>query len=86
MKLLNSTKEITVKKMYTNKPDAITENEQPVIKEQDDKKKIKTLEDEVRQLKEQISKLISAQQLNSRQIRRQNTDIHNVTTAIRNHK
>jgi TolA-binding protein len=84
MKLLNSTKEITVKKMYTNKPDAITENEQPVIKEQDDKKKIKTLEDEVRQLKEQISKLISAQQLNSRQIRRQNTDIHNVTTAIRN--
>ena len=84
MKLLNSTKEITVKKMYSNKPVVITENEQPVIKEQDDKKKIKTLEDEVRQLKEQISKLISAQQLNSRQIRRQNTDIHNVTTAIRN--
>lgn len=86
MKLLNSTKEIIVKKMYTNKPAIVTETNQPVIKEQDDKKKIKTLEDEVRQLKEQISKVISAQQLNSRQIRRQNTDIHNVTTALRSNK
>jgi TolA-binding protein len=84
MKSLNSTKEIIVKKMYTNKPVVITENEQPVIKEQDDKKKIKTLEDEVRQLKEQVSKMSSALALNSRQIRRQNTDIHNVNTVLRN--
>ena len=70
--------------MYTNKPVVITETNQPVIKEQDDKKKIKTLEDEVRQLKEQINKMASVLQLNSRQIRRQNTDIHNVTTSIRN--
>lgn len=84
MKSLNSTKEITVKKMYTNKPAVITETNQPVIKEQDDKKKIKTLEDDVRQLKEQVSKMASALALNSRQIRRQNTDIHNVNTVLRN--
>jgi hypothetical protein len=70
--------------MYTNKSIVVTENSQPVIKEQDDKKKIKTLEDEVRQLKEQINKMAAVLQLNSRQIRRQNTDIHNVTTSIRN--
>jgi predicted nucleic acid-binding Zn-ribbon protein len=72
-----------MKKMYVSKP-AITESNQPVIKEQDDKKRIKTLEDEVRQLKEQVSRLTASLALNSRQIRRQNTDIHNVTTAIRN--
>lgn len=76
--------EATVKKMYTNKPVVVTETNQPAIKEQDDKKKIKTLEDEVRQLKEQVHKMASALALNSRQIRRQNTDIHNVNTAIRN--
>jgi hypothetical protein len=69
--------------MYTNKPVVITETNQHVIKEQDDKKKIKTLEDEVRQLKEQVHKMASALALNSRQIRRQNTDIHNVTTVLR---
>ncbi len=73
-----------MKKMYTNKPVVVTETSQPVIKEQDDKKKIKTLEDEVRQLKEQVSKMASALALNSRQIRRQNTDIHNVNTVLRN--
>jgi predicted nucleic acid-binding Zn-ribbon protein len=73
-----------MKNMYTKKSPETTESNQPVIKEQDDKKKIKTLEDEVRQLKEQVSRLSAAQALNSRQIRRQNTDIHNVTTAIRN--
>jgi predicted nucleic acid-binding Zn-ribbon protein len=72
-----------MKKMYVSKP-AITESNQPAIKEQDDKKRIKTLEDEVRQLKEQVSRLTASLALNSRQIRRQNTDIHNVTTAIRN--
>jgi predicted nucleic acid-binding Zn-ribbon protein len=73
-----------MKNMYTKKSPETTESNQPVIKEQDDKKKIKTLEDEVRQLKEQVSRLTAAQALNSRQIRRQNTDIHNVNTALRN--
>ena len=72
-----------LKKMYIKKANIVTENNQPTVQEQDDKKRIKTLEDEVRQLKEQVNKLTSAQQLNSRQIRRQNTDINNVTTALR---
>jgi hypothetical protein len=72
-----------MKKMYTNKPAADAENNQPVIQEQDDKKQIKTLEENVRRLSEQVAKLTAAQQLNSRQIRRQNTDINNVITAIR---
>ena len=70
--------------MYIKEASIVTENSQPIVREQDDKKRIKTLEDEVRQLKEQIHKLSNAQQLSSRQIRRQNTDINNVTTAIRN--
>jgi predicted nucleic acid-binding Zn-ribbon protein len=73
-----------MKNMYTKKSPETTESNQPAIKEQDDKKRIKTLEDEVRQLKEQVSRLTAAQALNSRQIRRQNTDIHNVNTALRN--
>lgn len=73
-----------MKKMYTNKPIVVTENNQPVVQEKDDKKRIKTLEDEVRQLKEQVHKMASALALNSRQIRRQNTDIHNVNTVLRN--
>lgn len=75
-----------MKKMYTNKPVVVTEDSQPPIQEKDDKKRIKTLEDEVRQLKEQVHKMASALALNSRQIRRQNTDIHNVTTVLRNNK
>lgn len=72
-------------KMYTNKPKEIVESTSlPAVT--DDKKKIKTLEDEVRQLKEQVHKMAAALSLNSRQIRRQNTDIHNVTTALRSHK
>lgn len=74
-----------MKKMYTNKPvvesDAVTPDRTVVM---DDKKRIKNLEDEVRQLKEQLIKMASALALNSRQIRRQNTDIHNVNTVLRN--
>ena len=74
-----------MKKMYTNKPIVVTESESnlTIITEKDDKKRIKTLEDEVRQLKEQLHKMASTLSLNSRQIRRQNTDIHNVTTVLR---
>lgn len=73
-----------MKKMYTNRTTVITENNQPVIQEQDSKKQIKTLEETVRRLSEQVAKLTAAQQLSSRQIRRQNTDINNVTTVLRN--
>ena len=69
--------------MYIKEANIVTENNQPIVREQDDKKRIKTLEDEVRQLKEQVHKMASALALNSRQIRRQNTDIHNVTTVLR---
>jgi TolA-binding protein len=74
-----------MKKMYTNKPiiesSAVTPGRSVVL---DDKKRIQNLEDEVRQLKEQLNKMASALALNSRQIRRQNTDIHNVNTVLRN--
>ena len=70
--------------MYINKSVTEGETSQPVIQEQDDKKRIKTLEDEVRQLKEQVNRMASALALNNRQIRRQNTDIHNVNTVLRN--
>lgn len=73
-----------MKKMYANKPTDHTEdNLDPATKTVTDEKKIKTLEETVRRLSEQVAKLSAAQQLSSRQIRRQNTDIHNVTTAIR---
>lgn len=77
-----------MKKMYTNKPIVVTESESnlTIITEKDDKKRIKTLEDEVRQLKEQLHKMASALQLNSRQFRRTTTDINNLTTAIHNVK
>ena len=74
--------------MYTNKPIVVTESESnlTIITEKDDKKRIKTLEDEVRQLKEQLHKMASALNLNSRQFRRTTTDINNLTTAIHNVK
>lgn len=75
-----------MKKMYTNKPILITESNPTTIPEKDDKKRIKNLEDEVRHLKEQLHKMASALNLNSRQFRRATTDINNLTTAIRSHK
>lgn len=49
-----------------------------------DKNKIKYLEDKVRQLSEQVNKMATHLALNSRQIRRQNTDVHNINTVLRN--
>lgn len=69
---------------YTNKPLVETEVIEFSQTEQDSGKRIKVLEDKVRQLSEQVHKLASALALNSRQIRRQNTDIHNVNTVLRN--
>jgi chaperonin cofactor prefoldin len=65
--------------MYSNKPvieTGIVEFDQ---KEVDTNKRIKNLEDKVRLLSEQIHKLASALQLNSRQFRRTTTDINNLT-------
>lgn len=74
-----------MKKMYSNKPvvDKI-EIDTAETANMDDKRRIKFLEDRVRQLSEQMNRMASALSLNSRQIRRQNTDIHNVNTVLRN--
>jgi predicted nucleic acid-binding Zn-ribbon protein len=69
--------------MYTNKPVMETEIVEFDKKELDAEKRIKVLEEKVRLLSEQVHKMASALSLNSRQIRRQNTDIHNVTTVLR---
>ncbi len=70
--------------MYSNKPIVETSIVEFDQKELDSEKRIKQLEDRVRQLSEQIHRMASTLSLNSRQIRRQNTDINNLTTALRN--
>ena len=78
---------MTLKKMYTNIPVVDTESLLVELPETTDtSKKIKQLEERVRLLSEQVHKMASALTLTSRQLRRQNTDIHNVTTVLRNHK
>lgn len=72
------------KKMYTNKPLLETEVAEFDKTTTNYDKRIEKLEDTVRHLSEQIHKMASALDLNSRQIRRQNTDIHNVSTVLRN--
>jgi predicted nucleic acid-binding Zn-ribbon protein len=74
-----------MKKMYAKKPTDHAEDKlDSATKNGTDEKQIKALEENVRRLNEQVAKLTAAQQLSSRQIRRQNTDINNVTTALRN--
>ncbi len=75
-----------MKPMYTNKPLIETEIVEFDKKELDAEKRVKVLEEKVRLLSEQMHKMATALELNSRQLRRQNTDIHNVTTVLRNHK
>jgi hypothetical protein len=75
-----------VSSMYSNKPiieTGIVEFDQ---KEIDAEKRIKNLEDKVRVLSEQMHKMASALQINSRQFRRTTTDINNLTTAMHNIK
>ena len=69
--------------MYSNKPVIETEIIEFDKKELDAEKRIKFLEDKVRTLSEQVNRMASALSLNSRQIRRQGTDIQNVTTVLR---
>jgi len=74
-----------MKKMYTNKPMIDTESLlEAAPSNTDSEKRVKVLEEKVRMLSEQLHKMATALELNSRQLRRQNTDINNVTTAIRN--
>ena len=68
--------------MYTNKPVIETEIVEFDKKELDAEKRIKNLEDKVRVLSEQLHKMASALQINSRQFRRTTTDINNLTTAM----
>lgn len=75
-----------MKPMYTNKPLIETEIVEFDKKELDAEKRVKVLEEKVRTLSEQLHKMATALELNSRQLRRQNTDIHNFTTALRSHK
>jgi hypothetical protein len=73
------------KKMYTNIPIVETENLLVDLPESSDNdKRIKRLEDRVRHLSEQLHRVTAAIELNTKQIRRQNTDIHNVNTVLRN--
>lgn len=74
-----------MKKMYTTKPVLGTESLlESSPSNTDSEKRIKFLENKVSQLSEQLHKMATALELNSRQLRRQNTDIHNVSTVIRN--
>jgi hypothetical protein len=76
-----------MKKMYTNKPMIDTESLlEAAPSNTDAEKRVKVLEEKVRMLSEQLHKMASALQLNSRQLRKQNTDIHNVTTVLRSNK
>lgn len=70
--------------MYTNKPIVETDETLAHKSEVDYDRRIEHLESKVRQLSEQVHKMASTLALNSRQIRRQNTDIHNVNTVLRN--
>ena len=68
--------------MYSNKPIIETGVVEFDKKELDAEKRIKNLEDKVRVLSEQLHKMASALNLNSRQFRRTTTDINNLTTAM----
>ena len=72
------------KPMYTNKPIVETEIAEFDKDNTNYDRRIEKLENTVRQLSEQLHKVATALEFNSRQIRRQNTDIHTVNTVIRN--
>ena len=73
-----------MKKMYTSKPLIESSEIDSPTEHLANEKRIKFLEDRVRQLTEQMNRMAAAIELNGRQIRRQNTDIHNVNTVLRN--
>jgi outer membrane murein-binding lipoprotein Lpp len=62
-----------------------TPKTETVITEEDSvDKKIKMLDLKVSRLAEEVSRIKSMVQATSRQTRRQNTDINNLTTVVRN--
>lgn len=77
---------MTKKVMYSNKPVVETGIVEFDQKDIDTTKRIKNLEDKVRLLSEQVHKLATALELNSRNMRRANTDITNITTVLRSRK
>lgn len=71
-----------MKPMYTNKPVIETEIVEFNQIDATSEKRIEKLENTVRHLSEQLHKMATALELNSRQFRRTTTDINNLTTAI----
>ncbi len=71
-----------MKPMYTNKPVIETEIAEFNQIDANSEKRIEKLENTVRHLSEQLHKMATALELNSRQFRRTTTDINNLTTAI----
>jgi outer membrane murein-binding lipoprotein Lpp len=68
-------------KMY-NAP----KTETPIIVSEDDsvEKKIRMLDSKIARLTEEVSHIKAMLQATNRATRRQNTDIHNLTTIVRN--
>ncbi len=67
-------------KMYTTKP--LIETTEFDSENQTNEKRIKFLEDKVRQLTEQLNRVAAAIELNGKQIRRQNSNIQNVNSSL----
>ena len=72
-----------MKKMYTSKPLIESSEIDSPTEHLANEKRIKFLEDRVRQLTEQVNRMGAALALNGRQIRRQNTDINSINTVVR---
>lgn len=70
--------------MYSNKPIVETEIAEFDKTSTNYDRRIEKLEDTVRHLSEQLHKMATALELNSRNMRRANTDITNLTTVLRN--
>lgn len=75
---------MTKKAMYSNKPIVETEIAEFDKTSTNYDRRIEKLEDTVRHLSEQLHKMATALELNSRNMRRANTDITNLTTVLRN--
>lgn len=72
------------KVMYSNRPLVETEIVEFDKTATNQDKRIEKLEATVRHLSEQLHKMATALELNSRNMRRANTDITNITTTLRN--
>ena len=75
-----------MKKMYTFNPvvDLDESNGQSTPADDDQEKRIKKLESKISQMAEQMNRLVESLGATRRNVRRQSTDIANLTTAFRN--